>query len=402
MKKSLLYLCALIGSMSLFTACNNDDNPHIPTEDVNAAYSSTDAENKLVLTYSEVELLGKEVVFNTIDGKSATLVLKGGALNLGGLPMSRTSPEPPSLISGVIPGEATTTLNVELASTDGVSYTFQGVDIKDGRTINYKGAVKKGELTLDLKVVMPANDLLGKWNLTPVVADDWAGANVSQPIYTDWKSGEIFNLIFGLGAPKPMPADALLSMATGVMPLYADKNGNELLLSVLQSITFKEDGNIVASYSDGKDLNNPTWTKSPVNIAQYYVRDNKVYLVLNSDMILGALTRGSSTRINIEPIIPGLIQDVLPMLASGIPLAYSQKDGSMKIYADTELVMKLMRVFLPLLEDEEVLAMIMESITSNPGFASYAVMVQEMLQQLPAVVEATTKFELGISLDKVN
>ena len=33
MKKSLLYLCALIGSMSLFTACNNDDKEVFPVDE---------------------------------------------------------------------------------------------------------------------------------------------------------------------------------------------------------------------------------------------------------------------------------------------------------------------------------------------------------------------------------
>lgn len=39
MKKNLLFLFALICSMSLFTACNNDDNPELPVEkDLAGAY----------------------------------------------------------------------------------------------------------------------------------------------------------------------------------------------------------------------------------------------------------------------------------------------------------------------------------------------------------------------------
>ena len=59
MKKNLFYLFALICSMSLFTACSDDDDDkHFPTDEVNTTFTSTDTSNQLLLTYSGEPMLG--------------------------------------------------------------------------------------------------------------------------------------------------------------------------------------------------------------------------------------------------------------------------------------------------------------------------------------------------------
>lgn len=81
MKKKLFYLFALVCSMSLFTACSDDDDVKVNT-DLNTTYTSADAANQLVLTYGGEVMLGKKVSFDTTDGKNATIVLEGADISL--------------------------------------------------------------------------------------------------------------------------------------------------------------------------------------------------------------------------------------------------------------------------------------------------------------------------------
>ena len=108
-KKNLLFLFMMLCTMSLFTGCSDDDEDGVKIVDgVNATFSG----ETLQLTYSETELLGKEVTFDTKDGKTATIVMKGkfdmGAIGgiIGG--GSKANQPVVELASGVIPGEVKT------------------------------------------------------------------------------------------------------------------------------------------------------------------------------------------------------------------------------------------------------------------------------------------------------
>ena len=73
MKKSFLYLFTVLCTLNMFTACSDDDSKDPNGLEVNATYSG----ENLDLKYSDVALLGKEISFETKDGKKATLPMKG-------------------------------------------------------------------------------------------------------------------------------------------------------------------------------------------------------------------------------------------------------------------------------------------------------------------------------------
>ncbi len=120
------------------------------------------------MKYSDVALLGKEISFETKDGKTATLTMKGtfdmsvisGLINGGS-----KSALIPNLVPGVIPGEITTTISNVPLTLSGEKYTFEGTDSGNGREVKYTGSVEKDKLVLSLNVTMPKNDLTGNWNL---------------------------------------------------------------------------------------------------------------------------------------------------------------------------------------------------------------------------------------------
>lgn len=375
--------------MSLFTACSDDDENNFPTDEVNTTFTSTDASNQLLLTYSGEPMLGKSVTFNTTDGKTATIVLKGAGLSL-----TRSTNTPTLANPSVIPGETTTTLTVTLVPVGVTGYTFEGKDEANNRTIAYKGAIEKGKLSLALDVKI-ANELIGTWNLYPY--DPWGDV---FPINLTWESSKKFALdLFGFGQITEMHPGNLLSFMSAINMIGDEKLSLQgAMAALLKDVTFRADGNIEASYSEASSLANPTWVKSPLNIAQYYVKDNKLYLLLNIDAIMATVaTSKAQTKIDIVDILPQLME-LLPMLSTGIPLGYSIDDkGALGVYIEKDLGMKLVNILLPLLQDEEIIAAIMESVNSNPVFAAYAALTQEILQQLPEVAAGTTKMELGLN-----
>ena len=50
---------------------------------------------------------------------------------------------------------------------------------------------------------------------------------------------------------------------------------------VLSDVTFKADGNIVATYKNKAGVD----VESPINLANYYIKNDKLYVTLNIDMI---------------------------------------------------------------------------------------------------------------------
>ena len=148
MKKSFLYLFIVLCTLNMFTACSDDDDSKDPNGlEVNATYSG----ENLDLKYSDVALLGKEISFETKDGKTATLTMKGtfdmsvinGLINGGS-----KSALIPNLVPGVIPGEITTTISNVPLTLSGEKYTFEGTDSGNGREVKYTGSVEKDKLVL--------------------------------------------------------------------------------------------------------------------------------------------------------------------------------------------------------------------------------------------------------------
>ena len=82
MKKNLFYLFALICSMSLFTACSDDDDDKVVCPVPQTEFTVATGLN---LTYNGGSMLGKKVTFtpDASDATKATLVLAGN-LDLSG------------------------------------------------------------------------------------------------------------------------------------------------------------------------------------------------------------------------------------------------------------------------------------------------------------------------------
>ncbi len=383
--KNLFFVFTMLCALSFFTACSDDDEPDVP---VLLKGETTFGGEKLQLTYGDALMSGKEVAFTTTDGKTASLTMKG-TLDLSALMPTKTS-SVVSLAPGVIPGEVTTVIENIILTQNGDKYTFEGSDSKNGRDILYSGEVDSASLKLNLDVKFPKNDLQGTWNLVQYDNKDYT----QEPIYYVWEAADSFAINLSANWAIKLTASDILAMGLRLSGVEG------MLTGVLKDVTFKEDGNIVASYSEGSNIQNPQWTSSPLNMAQYKVDGNKVLVFLNIDMVLANIKTKAGMADLPDGVLEGIMANVVPMLSQGIPLTYHLNEGKLAVYADTELLMKLMQVFLPLLQDEKIINMIMESVKNDPQFGSMAPMLQGMLEQLPAVIASTNRLELGINLEK--
>ena len=348
----------MLCSLSLMTtSCSKDDDPTVEEGkvlDVNASYKG----ESLDLTYSESVLPGKVITFNTTDGKTATLEMKG-EFDLTSLIPTKADMPVMNLAPGVIPGEVTTTISNVALTLDGETYKFEGTDSQNGRTTEYKGQVEKGKLTLAINNVMPESKIQGTWNL----AD-------AQIVNIVWNSDKGILLP---GSTEEWPVENLVQF----LSMALDKP----IKAALNTISFNNDGNIVADYNkDGEKK------VSPLNIANYYMKDDKMYVQMNIAMLLTVINQ---TKAGFDM---GAIAQFLPLLSEGVPLTCSVDGSNATITLEKDIIVPLLSF---VLTNETISGLILKSIPEN-----VKPMVEALLPQLTEVLSSTTEMKVSLNLKK--
>ena len=398
MKKNLFYyLFAVICSVTLFTSCSDDDDEKM----VNPVPQTTfNGENGLQLTYNGAPMPGKKVTFtpDATNAQKATLRLEGefdlnGILGKAKSAAAREDVSMPTA-PGVLPGSPVVTLPVDL-TINGDQCSFAGTSETDYCTFSYKGEVSAGAMELDLSEVKLKNAKLAgmTWKLEPY---DETNPNETDPIYLVWEAEK---KVLGF-----MPIESVLKIALRMDLIAAGADNKisatDMLGTVLQDVTFMEDGNIVATYKDAAN-GGTEWTKSPVNLAQYVVEnDNQMKVFLNPAAIIAAVNN-AGRAVDVQAVIQQAIQMLYPMLVNGVPVAFGQTDDALSVYLNTELLLPLLKTLVvPLLSDEEVVAMLVELMKKDPDFGEMAGLAEPTLKAFPEIIESTTKVEIGLNFVK--
>ena len=398
MKKNLFYyLFAVICSVALFTSCSDDDDEKM----VNPVPQTTfTGENGLQLTYNGAPMPGKKVTFtpDATNAQKATLRLEGefdlnGILGKAKSAAAREDVSMPTA-PGVLPGSPVVTLPVDL-TINGDQCSFAGTSETDYCTFSYKGEVSAGAMELALSEVKLKNAKLAgmTWKLKPYDKED---PNETYPIYLVWEAEKkVFDFL---------PIESVLKFALRMELIAAGADhkvsATEMLGTVLQDVTFMEDGNIVATYKDAAN-GGTEWTKSPVNLAQYVVEnDNQIKVFLNPAAIIAAVNN-AGRAVDVQTVIQQTIQMLYPMLVNGVPVAFEQTEDALSVYLNTELLLPLLKTLVvPLLSDEEVVAMLVELMKKDPDFSEMADLAEPMLKAFPEIIESTTKVEIGLNFVK--
>ena len=341
MKKNLLYLFALICSVSLFTACSDDDEK---TDDSWKAVSATYSAETLKLSLDGTEVSDQSVKVTANSAESASVVL-----------------------TKLIPGEAEITVDAKMLKT-GENYALEGENKTDLRTVSVKGSVESGILTLDVKLKITA-PIAGTWKLAEIKKDE-NDSFVSGPLFMTWEA-EDGTLLGGL-----LPIESI--------PALAGPLGSLVLGQVLQNVTFQDNGQIVASYSkSGISLDKPvtpSWETSEEGYAAYNVTETQILVFLNLEKIIAG---SKSEQSSFDPLIE--------LVKNGIPVNYEiASDGnSARVYIDKELVDKIVPL-LPMLS-----GMIEDNALGGMG-----AFVKGLLDSFPEAMNKTTKLEIGLNLVK--
>ena len=246
---------------------------------------------------------------------------------------------------------------------------MEGSNTNDLRTVSAKGTVEAGVLTLDatLKITAP---IAGTWKLAEIAKDE-SETFVSGPVSMVWEAAEGTMLGF-------LPVTSI--------PNIAEDFGSIALVQVLQSVTFQEDGQIVASISKaGVDLSKPVtlvWETSEPGYASYNVTDKQILVFLDITKIMGSL----KSKAVIDPL-----EQIMALLQNGIPVNYEiASDGkSARVYIDKALVSQIAPL-LPTLAE----------LIGDDALNGMGQLVKSILKAFPEAMEKTTKFEVGLKLIK--
>ena len=342
MKKNLFFVFTMLCALSFFTACSDDDDNK--TDDGWKAISATYTAETLKLTMGGTEVADQSVKVDASSAEQATITL-----------------------ANLIPGEAEVKIEAKMVKT-GESYALEGSNTNDLRTVSAKGTVEAGVLTLDatLKITAP---IAGTWKLAEIAKDE-SETFVSGPVSMVWEAAEGTMLGF-------LPVTSIPNIAEGF---------GSIALVLLQSVTFQEDGQIVASISKaGVVLSKPVtpvWETSEPGYASYNVTDKQILVFLDITKIMGSL----KSKAAIDPL-----EQIMALLQNGIPVNYEiASDGkSARVYIDKALVSQIAPL-LPTLAE----------LIGDDALNGMGQLVKSILKAFPEAMEKTTKFEVGLKLIK--
>lgn len=378
MKKNLFYyLFAVICSVSLFTSCSDDDDEKVVCPVGETTFTD---KSGLQLTYSSAPMLGKMVQF-VPQGNKAVLTLSGAPLDLSGLQRDAMSAPSGLTTAGVVPGELTTTLNVDL-KIEGDKVSFEGTDKKEGRVLTYKGEATPSGMKLDVNVTMPTMGLAGtSWNLASLDKEE-----PTAPLHIVWKENH-----------DEVEMEGILKLMISMIPVE-NSTIPQLLDGVLKKVTFLPDGNIQAEYKD-----NPTdeaFKTSPLNLAMYSMDgDNKIRVYLNVNQIM-AVAYQKSAHVNRRGFA-GFEADYSSYVAEGVPVFYREKEnGNVAFYLGYDVFQPLLAIAGELVKDEALKAALVELVKENAGPLGglAAAFVKQILDKLPDIIAVTEDVQIGIDL----
>ncbi|MCS2250375.1 DUF4925 domain-containing protein [Bacteroides fragilis] len=232
---------------------------------------------------------------------------------------------------------------------------------------------------------------------------------------------------------------------------------SQLLAEVLNEVTFSADGNITAKYypgvvtgkdESGKDVDFQTWlmgkifamdinpfdrdwVASPKNLAQWYVKENKIYIIPNIPQILKQVAQDSNSDIKVDEILKmlqslqsaddatlmtlvtgfgqqygldlskadaALVKEVLGWLTTGIPLSYEKTSTGLQLSVNKEMVDPFMPVLLAQLPALQVKwdELVAADESGMMGLAMLLIGVPKFTDFITIWSENTADFGLGL------
>lgn len=348
----------------------------------------------LTLTYSDATLLGKTVYY-TVSGSTPVLTLEG-----------------------IVPGEPNVSLEGVYTDQNGA---FEGdATTPKGTVVTYNGRIETANgMTLALNVKLPYESP-GTLKLVNAVNHDPVTDRTNLTRKTTEEHAYYLNT------------------SSENMDIVLFEVAGRLLEMVLKDVTFCEDGNVIASYSslptdfdikgwlDGSYTYQPeSWLQSPINLANWYLDGENLYIIPNLEMILAQIEKDSNanavkslsaskTRAGDDPDLATLLEQ---WCTTGIRLTFQEnpykeyyeveKSGRYTVYNklvadyliylnqnDIKPLIPLLRTLINLYLTDEIVAQIKEQA------GSFIPDPEAMVEGLLNEMETAEKLEIGLCFNK--
>lgn len=425
----LLYrpILAACSAAILLGACSDESTP-LPSLKT-ATYSG----KTLAVNYCGEAMPAKVATFTpSADGKTATLEMSG-VLDLSSLGISGV-PQLPA--PGVLPGSPTVSIPLTLTPTDKGVYTFTGSGETPHVTYNYSGELGEELLTVNLtdvklKVGAMAGKVFKPRTLKATLADLRNPKDIESPFYIDWEIGTIPGLELDPG--KLLTA---LTLAP-IIPVYngtAYSSIAQVFDQSVQTLAMLDNGNIPVRYYSSKEGATQLLTTSG-NMLQYVVTGaNSIQLYVNPLSAIGMWLVAQSTPTwlpsffdtayadsikqeiaNSKPVttpdeadtairdalVQALILAIQPALRDGVPLEFAATaDGGVNLYLNTATCTRFISLLLTDLMKQPAVMARLGVLLAEAGLTE--AQVANLLQGLPAVLQATTRLNIGLSLTPIS
>lgn len=353
---SLVLWSLLLGAGS----CSSDDAEVMgpPLADVNATYQN----ETLELAYSGSLLAGgdRKITFYSEDKQTAKISLQK-----------------------VIPGIDNLELSDVLltSSKDETQFLFKGASDKEICQLDYSGYVEKGKLVLNLKADIAANSAVaGRWALQSIVTEN--KVYKKQPVLFNWETTANFS---GFEITSSEGFDLTLSSNEAAKNIAKGLSDYMIATSLIKEITLKPDGGLVIVYAKEVNDADPVWQESGANDLQYYIRDNRFYLLVNVNTLPGS---------GEDDVLMGWMNMLIKQYSNGFPLGFSSAEkGKLSVYVDQEV-----------LSSKSFMSMTSFLVTLLPEKSDYipVSLLRNVLSNYSSAIKETTMLELGLNFSAVN
>lgn len=167
-----------------------------------------------------------------------------------------------------------------------------------------------------------------------------------------------------------------------VTPL-ANTLANKFLPNVLQSVTFTSDGKINAVYSDDEDGDDVKWEEANGYASYTVVNDNLLAVTLNADKVTEDID---------DAALKAQVKTILKQFGP-IPVNIRWNGANPYFFVDKAFVQPMIATMVGILSKVPTGDMDEEDLKSF-------LMLKGVLDQLPDLMDKTTKFEVGLELTK--
>lgn len=336
MKKSILYLLAILFTTCCITSCGDDentDNPTNPTEETWKELSKTYENDNLELKMNDF-VLDPENKSVSFDAQSATT---------SKITLNNVLPETTSI-------EITTTMQ----EANGI-YSFTGeADVNENCKVSINGKIESGKLSIVFKRTL-SGELVGDWNL----------------VFNNNSAGIYSNIVTGV--------EQMDQMINFFIPMLGSALAEEVeavKVSLPESGVFN-----VAWRKTGASEDQSLSAVAPMVVMPYLILDGKFILALDKKYmtLLSSVLEGKLAEMGLS------MDDLTSLLVDlggyyGVALNTTEVDGNTAFYADKSLIVPLLNILAPVLSN----------ISDD---------YQQIEQFLPLLANATS-VDLGLTFQK--